>query len=702
MPDLTHTSITNHEAFEERLKNVPHTPGVYIWKDVFGKILYVGKSKVLRDRMRSYLGSPRGLNSKTRRMVAQIADFEIILTSSELEALLLEMNLIKQHRPKYNILLKDDKSYPYIKVTLQDAWPRIFTTRKTIEDGARYFGPYSNAGTVRRILKELNRLFAFRPPFDCKDDKFNRHRKLGKPCMYHDIHRCLGPCVPGLVSREEYRATIEAVCRFLEGKTDQVVRDLRKNMERAAEGMEFERAAFLRDQIRDIKQISERQQVLRTVDTDQDVIAFARENGSAVVQVFYIRGGKLIGSEPFALQNTEDENDEHMLSSFLTQFYDSAAQVPPNILLAEHVEEPLIIEQWLSQKGGHKVEIKVPRRGEKRKLIEMAEQNARQKLEEIRLQWLNSEQRAVAGLSEVRDLIGLPGLPVRIECYDISNTQGTNSVGAMVVFEHGEPKKSRYRKFKIKTVAGANDVASIQEVLRRRFKRAAEASGEELDLRVQDPRLNPNGDQKTRRPGDRESEQFDDVAAHEGLDVLRNLDSAAMQPGPLSNNKASDSPTPNSQPPSPDDETWAEMPDLILIHGGIGQLNGALEVLRELRFDHIPTVGVVKGIHRDRFDLLLPGASELIVLKRDSAALRLIQTIDEETDRFAKNYHRSLRTKSALTSTLEEIPGIGPKRRQALMKAFGSLDGIRAATIEQLSAVPGMTKKSAEELKGLL
>ncbi len=684
MPDLTNTAIANPEAFEERLKNMPHAPGVYIWKDAFGKILYVGKSKVLRDRMRSYFGAPRGLSSKTRRMVAQIADFEIILTSSELEALLLEMNLIKQHRPKYNILLKDDKSYPYIKVTLQDAWPRIFTTRKTVEDGARYFGPYSSAGTVRRILKELNRLFAFRPPFDCKDDKFNRHRKLGKPCMYYDIHRCLGPCVPGLVSREEYRATIEAVCRFLEGKTDQVVRDLRQNMERAAEQMEFERAAFLRDQIRDIKQISERQQVLRTVGTDQDVIAFARENGSAVVQVFYIRGGKLIGSEPFALQNTEDENDQYMLSSFLTQFYDSAAQVPPNILLAEHVEEPLIIEQWLSQKGGHKVEIQVPRRGEKRKLIEMAEQNARQKLEEIRLQWLNSEQRAVAGLSEVRDLIGLPSLPARIECYDISNTQGTNSVGAMVVFEHGEPKKSRYRKFKIKTVAGANDVASIQEVLRRRFKRAAEASGEELALGVQDPMLNPNGDKQTGRheTTDQRTEDHDEVAGHEGTDVLQIVNRKSE----IENQ----------------DETWAEMPDLILIDGGIGQLNGALEVLRELRFDHIPTVGVVKGVNRDRFDLLMPGASELIVLKRDSAALRLIQTIDEETDRFAKNYHRSLRTKSALTSTLEEIPGIGPKRRQALMKAFGSLDGIRAATVEQLSAVPGMTKKSAEELKGLL
>jgi excinuclease ABC subunit C len=683
MPDLSYTAVANPEIFEERLKNVPLVPGVYIWKDAFGKILYVGKSKALRDRMRSYFGAPRGLSSKTRRMVSQIADFDTVLTSSELEALLLEMNLIKQHRPKYNVLLKDDKSYPYIKITLQEAWPRIFTTRKVVEDGARYFGPYSSAGAVRRVLKELNRLFAFRPPFDCKDDKFNRHRKLGKPCMYYDIHRCLGPCVPGLVAREEYRATIESVGRFLEGRTEQIVRDLRRKMETAAEQMEFERAAYLRDQIRDIQKISERQQVLRTVDTDQDVIAFARENGSAVVQVFYIRGGKLIGAEPFALQNTEDEDDKELLGSFITQFYDSAAQVPPNILLADHIEEPLIIEQWLEKKGGHKVELQVPRRGEKRKLIDLAAQNARQKLDEMRLQWLNSEQKAVAGLSELRDLLGLAGLPARIECYDISNTQGTNSVGAMVVFEHGEPKKSRYRKFKIKTVEGANDVASIQEVLRRRFKRAAEASGEDVGPGVQEPRLNPVGDRETGRPGDQEMRDSDEVAAHEGGEVL-------------------DEVTHQKSSVEKQDETWTEMPDLILIDGGAGQLNGAVEVLRGLGFDHIPTAGVVKGVNRDRFDLLLPGASELIVLRRDSAALRLVQTIDEETDRFAKQYHRSLRTKSALSSTLEEIPGIGPKRRRALLTKFGSLDGIRAASVEELASVPGMTRKSAEELKGLL
>jgi excinuclease ABC subunit C len=681
MHDHTTTSIGDTIAFEERLKSVPHAPGVYIWKDVHGKILYVGKSKNLRDRMRSYFGAPRGLSSKTRRLVAQIADFDTILTTSELEALLLEMNLIKQHRPKYNILLKDDKSYPYIKVTLQEPWPRVLTTRKVLEDGARYFGPYASAGAVRRLLKQLNQLFAFRPPFDCGDDKFNRHRRLGKPCMYYDIHRCLGPCVPGLVAQADYRAAIESVCRFLEGKTEQLVRDLRRRMERAAEAMAFERAAYIRDQIHDIEQIMERQQVLRTVNTDQDVIAFAREDGSAVVQVFYIRGGKLIGSEPFALQNTEDEDDQHLLTSFLTQFYDSAAQVPPNILLADHVEEPMIIEQWLGQKaGGHKVEIHVPRRGEKRKLVELAAQNARQKLDELRLQWLNSEQRAVAGLAEVRDLLGLSGLPARIECFDVSNTQGSNSVGAMVVFEQGEPKKSRYRKFKIKTVEGANDVASIQEVLRRRFKRAAEAAGEGsnaefavMSSTVPPPNTDAN-DPRQRVIDEAEAIQYD-------IETIQNSKLKIQNAA---------------------DETWTELPDLILIDGGVGQLNGAIEVLRALRFDHIPTAGVVKGPNRDRFDLLLPGASELIVLRRDSPALRLIQTIDEEADRFAKHYHRGLRAKSAVKSMLDDVPGIGPKRKRALLKRFGSLDGIRAASVEQLAAVPGMTKKSAEELKGLL
>lgn len=346
----------------------------------------------------------------------------------------------------------------------------------------------------------------------------------------------------------------------------------------------------------------------------------------------------------------------------------------------------MIIEQWLSQKGGHRVEIQVPRRGEKKNLVNLAAQNARQKLEEIRLQWLNSEQRAVAGLTEIRDLLGLEGLPARIECFDISNTQGTNAVGAMVVFEHGEPKKSRYRKFRIRTVEGANDVASIREVLLRRFRRAAEALGEDVAAGVQDPRVNPDGvvtnGQRPAGDAERAADDGEDVAAGEGREVLEEVQ--------------------NQKSKTNSEDTWAELPDLILIDGGAGQLNAAVEVLRELRFGHIPIAGVVKGVNRDRFDLLLPGAEQLIVLKRDSAALRLVQCIDEEADRFAKDYHRKLRTKSMRASTLEEIPGIGPRRRAALLKRFGSLDGIRAASVDELASVPGMTRKSAEELKNML
>ncbi|MCS6841899.1 MAG: excinuclease ABC subunit UvrC [Roseiflexus sp.] len=663
MPDLTHTSIADPVAFEERLRAVPLAPGVYLWKDAQGKILYVGKSKRLRDRMRSYFTHTD--NGKTARLVAQIADFQVIVTSTELEALLLEMNLIKQHRPRFNVLLKDDKSYPYIKVTLNEPWPRIFATRNPRwEEGARYFGPYSSAGAVYRTLDQLNRLFAFRPPSRCPDDKFNRHRRLGKPCLYYDIKRCLGPCVPGLVNQDEYRATIELVCRFLEGKSDLVAKTLRRQMEEAAERLDFERAARLRDSIRDIELISQRQQVLRHDDADQDVIGLAREEGMAVVQVLCIRAGKLISAESFPLQNAEGERGEELLASFLTQFYDAAAELPATILLPMPLDDPAIIEQWLAQKAGRKIALHVPQRGEKRRLIELAEQNARQKLDELRLQWLNSEQRAIAGLTEVRDLLGLSALPTRIECFDVSNTQGSHSVGAMVVFEHGEPKKSRYRKFKIKTVEGANDVASIQEVLRRRFQRAALVIGEEEHL-ANERAVNGQTDAEDQE----EMEKADTPGSHADLERQ---------------------------------ETWAELPDLILIDGGIGQVNGALQVLRELRFDHIPIAGVVKGPNRDRFDLLLPGASDLIVLERDSAALRLIRRIDEEADRFAKDYHRKLRSKSATASRLEEIPGIGPKRRQLLLKRFGSLEGIRNATVDELAAVPGMTRKAAEELKSLL
>lgn len=664
MPNLSYTAIQDPESFEERLKNVPQAPGVYLWKDAAGKILYVGKSKALRDRMRSYFGAPRGLSGKTRRMVSLIADFDYILTSTELEALVLEMNLIKQHRPKYNVLLKDDKSYPYIKITLQETWPRIFTTRKVIDDGARYFGPFASAGSVRATLKLLNRLFAFRPPFDCSDVKFDRHRKAGKPCMYYDIRRCLGPCVPGLTSVEEYRKAINDACLFLEGKSEQIIRDLRRKMLAASDQLEFERAAYIRDQIDALEKVLERQKVLKTGTTDQDVIAFAREDGSAVVQVFFVRGGKLIGAEPFTLEGAEDTNNQELLQQFLTQFYDSAASIPNDIVLAEHPEEAEIIERWLEQKGGHRVSITVPRKGEKKQLLNLAAQNAAQKLEEVRLKWLNASQRAIGALTELKQLLDLPGLPHRIECYDISNTQGTNSVGSMVVFVGGEPKKTEYRRFKIRTIEGANDVASLQEVLRRRFRRAQQAQGELVAINhAADPDQPPP-----------------DLAA-------------APDPDAASDPRAEGQEV---------DERWAELPDLIIVDGGKAQVNAVKTVLDELGFGHIPLVGATKGPNRDRFDLQLPGAPAPIVLPRTSPALQLVQTIDEEAHRFAITYHRNLRSKQTFRSPLVDVPGIGPKRKQALLKHFGSLDAIRAASIDELAAVPGMTRKAAEKLKGLL
>ncbi len=659
MPDFSYTAIADPAAFEERLKRVPEAPGVYLWKDAQGKLLYVGKSKRLRDRMRSYFGAPRGLSDKTRRLVSRIADFDIIVTQSELEALLLEMNLIKQHRPQYNILLKDDKSYPYIKVTVQEEWPRVAYVRRVEKDGARYFGPYASPGSVYKALDTLNKLFAFRPTFNCSDSWFNEHRRKGRPCTYHQMHRCLGPCVPGLVSKEEYRAAIDQVCNFLEGRTEPIIRSIRQQMEAAAEELNFERAAYLRDRIVAIEKISERQQVLRTVDTDQDVIAFAREEGSAVVQVLFVRGGKLINAETFPLQGTEGESDQALLTSFITQFYDNAPNIPPNLLLADHIDEPLIIASWLRQKAGQQVEIAVPRRGEKKQLVELAATNARQKLEELRQQWLNSEQRAVAGLAELRDLLDLADMPQRIECYDISNTQGQSSVASMVVFERGEPKPSAYRRFKIKSVAGANDVASIHEVITRRFKRAAEAlSTEEQD--------------------DSSPERLDEADVSERQNDLP----------PDRRNTAI--------------EKWAELPDLVLIDGGRGQVNAAVAALAALGFEQIPVVGVAKGPDRNRFDLVRPGIDELLVLDRTSRAIRLVQRIDEEAHRFAITYHRKLRSKAALASPLEEIAGIGPKRKKALLKAFGSLAALREASVDEIAAVPGMTRKAAEELKGML
>ena len=660
MPDLSHTNIDNKPLFEERLKNLPQVPGVYIYRDQGNTIIYVGKSKNLRDRVRSYFGAPRGLTPKTRRLVQNIAEFEFITTDTELEALLLEMNLIKQHRPRYNVLLKDDKSYPYIKIT-NEKWPRVIRVRKVVDDGGVYFGPFAKASSVYATIELLNKLFAFRL---CNDDMFRKHERMGRPCMYYDIRRCLGPCVPELTSTEEYAGAIQKVRLFLSGKPEHILRDLKSKMAEAAEALRYEQAAYIRDQVRAVEKVMERQKVLSTAATDQDVIAFARDEGKAVVQVFYIRGGKLIGSEPFTLQGTDEEASEELMSSFLTQFYDAAANIPPNILLADYPEESQIIEEWLEKKGGHKVSLQVPRRGEKKDLVDLASRNAAQTLEQLRLQWLNTEQRATAGLSQLRDVLELGDIPLRIECYDISNTQGTNSVGSMVVFENGEPAKKHYRRFKIKTVAGANDVASLQEVLRRRFARVdAEDSGTSAQ--------------------DVGAEAPDDGTAAE-VDLA--------QPDPAGTSSASN------------EDTWATLPQLVLIDGGIAQVNAAAVTLAEAGFGSIPVVGLVKGNTKGHlpYGFVRPGNATPLAIPKDAPGLHLVQRIDEEAHRFAINYHRKLRSKGMTRSVMEEIPGIGPKRKKALLQAFGSLDGIRQASVEQLAALPGMTRKAAEEIKALI
>ncbi|HEY1015132.1 MAG TPA: excinuclease ABC subunit UvrC [Herpetosiphonaceae bacterium] len=668
MPDLSHTNIANKSLFEERLRNLPQSPGVYIYRDLSNTIIYVGKSKSLRDRVRSYFGAPRGLTTKTRRLVQNIADMEFITVDTELEALLLEMNLIKKHRPRYNVLLKDDKSYPYIKITNEE-WPRVIRVRKVLDDGGIYFGPFAKASSVYATIELLNKLFAFRL---CNDDFFKKHEKSRRPCMYYDIKRCLGPCVPELTSPAEYAGAIEQVRLFLGGKPEQILRDLKAKMQEAAENLRFEQAAYVRDQIKAVERVMERQKVLSTAATDQDVIAFARDEGKAVVQVFYIRGGKLIGSEPFTLQGTDEEDAQALMGSFLTQFYDSAASIPPNILLADYPEESEIIEEWLGKKGGHKVSLTVPRRGQKRELVDLAARNATQALEQLRLEWLNTEQRATAGLAQLRELLEFPELPLRIECYDISNTQGTNSVGSMVVFENGEAAKKHYRRFKIKTVEGANDVASLQEVLRRRFARADDGEGS-----------------GARGQGSDEAELDQDTINDQAPGTETSDQQAGLTPDPRSL-------TPDS--------TWSVLPDLVLIDGGIGQTNAAAATLAAAGFDAIPVIGLVKGDNKGHlpYGVIRPGNSTPLALPANSPALHLLQRIDEEAHRFAITYHRKLRSKGMTRSVIEEIPGVGPKRKKALLKAFGSLDGIRAASVEEIAALPGMTRKAAEEIKALI
>jgi len=600
-----------HGWLKEQLKTLPTKPGIYLFKDGAGKVLYVGKAASLRNRVRSYFGATHTHGSKLHQMMSVVQSLDFIVTDSEQEALILENNLIKKHRPRFNVRLRDDKSYPYIKVSLNEEWPRVFLTRRFEDDGGRYFGPYASAGSVRMTLDLLKKLFRYCSP------KWVITGKKPRPCFDYSIRRCVGAC-SSEITKDEYREIIDQVILFLEGKHDEVIRDLRRKMEHAAETLEFEKAASLRDQLQAMESVTEGQKIISAGGGDEDVIAFARERNDACVQIFFVRSGKLIGRENFIMEGTQDEEPGHIMSSFIQQFYGSAPYVPPSILLQSEPDDMTIISSWLKNVRGGKVGLKVPQRGQKKKLVDMVAENAEQALVQLKAKWLADTGKTAAALKELQEQLRLPGLPNRVECYDISNIRGTSAVGSMVVFENGRPKPSAYRRFKIKTVEGIDDYAMMQEVLRRRFKRVK----------------------------------------------------------------------------AQDDSSWAVIPDLVLIDGGRGHLTSVQEVMQELEVDSVPLAAIAK----ENEEIFLPDVAESLILPRDSQALYLLQRIRDEAHRFALSYHLHVRKKAALKSEWS-VPGIGPKRRRALLKKFGSVRAIKEASVEEMVSVPGMTRQLAERVK---
>ncbi|MBI2847278.1 MAG: excinuclease ABC subunit UvrC [Chloroflexi bacterium] len=613
------------KPLEEQLKAIPSQPGVYIFRDTQGDILYVGKAASLRHRIRSYFGSPWSLQAKIQKMVSKMADFEFIITHSEQEALILENNLIKRHKPRYNSRLKDDKNYPYLKIDLKEDFPLVYITRRQNPDGARYFGPFASAGSVRKTLDLLKRLFPYR---SCtKAIKGDDPR----PCLDYYIHRCVGPCI-GAVTKEQYREVIEQVISFLEGKHEAVVKDLRQKMEKAAERMEFERAAILRDQIRAIERVTQEQKAVSTRLEDEDVVAMAREKDDAWVEAFFIRQGKLIGRDHFLMEGVQDEEPAQIMASFVKQFYDSASYIPPQILLQHTPEDTTTIRNWLESKRGKRVYLRAPRHGEKKRLVDMVAQNASQGLAQLMVREHATTDAITSALEELKEQLNLPSVPHRVECYDISSIHGTSAVGSMVVFEDGRPKPAHYRRFKIKDVKGIDDYAMMQEVLRRRFKRATASAG--------------NG-QKPRE--------------------------ASTEP-------------------------WVILPDLVLIDGGKGHLSAALQVMLQIGLASVPIASIAK----ENEEVFRPESQEAIILQKSSQALYLLQRIRDEAHRFAISYHQKIRSRKSWGSAMDSVPGIGPKRKRALLRRFGSVQAIKEASLEEVSAVPGMTRALAEKVKEYL
>ncbi len=603
----------------EDLKILPDRPGVYLMKDINGKIIYVGKAVSLKNRVRSYFQSSRNLSPKTQSMVKQVDRLEYITVNTEVEALALECNFIKEERPKYNIRLRDDKQYPWVKITWKEDFPQVYITRKVKRDGSRYYGPYTEVTAIRETLRLLRRIFPLR---GCRLDL--EKEKPERPCLNYHIKRCLAPCHGG-ITKEAYRDMIGQLSLFLEGRQAELADKLRQEMNEAAKAMEYERAAQIRDQIQAIERVLEKQKVVSTDHDDSDIFGIFQDNQGTLIQTFQVREGKMVGREYFQLTEGLETDPVEVLEAFLAQYYDGSGFVPKEVLLPLALTNTEAVAQWLSGLRGSNVEVKVPQRGEKVQLVKMANDNAQILLEQERNREKQDQNKIIETLNELQGHLGMEKTPYRIEGFDISNTQGQLAVASMVVFENGVPKGSDYRRFKIRTIEGPNDFAMMQEAVRRRFLK--------------------------------------------GLEERQNVQ------------------TENAR--------FAKFPDLLLIDGGKGQLSSVMEVLTELGLTHIPTIGLAK----QEEEIFMPDREESIRLPRRSDALRLLQRVRDEAHRFAITYHKSLRDKKTVHSDLDQVIGIGPKRKQLLLKHFGSMKRIREATLQELAQAPGMSIKIAESIK---
>lgn len=609
---------------EEELKKLPSLPGVYIMHDKHDAIIYVGKAISLKNRVRQYFQKSRNLGIKKEQMVEQIERFEYIVTDSELEALVLESNLIKEHKPKYNTMLKDDKNYPFIKVTTGEEFPRIMTARSMKKDKSKYFGPYTSAGAVKDVIELTRKLYHLRTCSRVLPRDIGKER----PCLYYHIKQCYGPC-QGYVSKEAYREQVDALLEFLNGNHKNVLKDLEEKMYQASEEMRFEDAAQYRDLMQSVERIGEKQKITDHPGEDKDIIALAEEGLDAVVQVFFVRDGKLIGRDHFYMKTVPGDTRSMILSSFLKQFYAGTPFIPREIMIQDEIEDQDLIAQWLESRKGKKVRIVVPKKGTKEKLVELAYQNAKLVLRQDKERIKREEGRTIGAVKEISQLLGMENIN-RIEAFDISNISGFQSVGSMIVYEKGKPKRSDYRKFRIKSVKGPNDYASMEEVLTRRFV---------------------HGMNEQEERGNQQLEQ--------------------------------------------DYGSFTRFPDLIMMDGGRGQVNIALEVLAKLNLE-IPVCGMVKDDkHRTRG---LYFHNQEIPISRDSEGFKLITRIQDEAHRFAIEYHRSLRSKGQVHSILDDIPGIGPARRKALMKHYKGLEGIKEASVEELSQIESMNEKAAKQV----